>query len=150
VSEVITGQLREIGLDVQLKTFEWGAFLSHVDKPLKDGKQELFLLAWGPSTADADWVLRPLFLSSLFKPKGSNRFYYVNKEVDQLIEKQTDTVDAKKRYEVCKQAQIKIMQDAPIIPIAAIHQVIGVRSNVKGVIVLGTDHVLATEAYFAK
>jgi len=150
VAEVVAGQLREIGLDVKLQSFEWGAFLSHVGKPLKDAKQELFIMAWGPSTADADWVLRPLFSSNMFKPKGSNRFFYSDKTVDQLIEKQTDTVDPKERYEVCKQAQIKIMQDAPMIPIAALYQIIGVRSNVKDVIVLGTDHVLVTKAYIQK
>ena len=150
VGEVVTGQLREIGLDVKLQTFEWGAFLSHVGKPLKDAKQELFIMAWGPSTADADWVLRPLFRSNMFKPKGSNRFFLVDKKLDELIDKQTDTVDPKERYEVCKQAQIRIMQDAPMIPIAALYQVIGIRSNVKGVIVLGTDHVLVTKAYIKK
>jgi ABC-type transport system substrate-binding protein len=86
----------------------------------------------------------------MVKPKGSNRFYFSNAEIDQLIADQMNTVDPKKRYEICRQAQIKVMEEAPIIPIAALHQVIGVRSRVEGIIVLATDHVLATKARFKK
>jgi ABC-type transport system substrate-binding protein len=150
VTEAIASQIRAVGIDVDVRTFEWGAFLASVDKPRDAGQQELFLLAWGPSTADADWVLRPLFESSMVKPKGSNRFYFSNAEVDKLIAEQMNTVDPKKRYEICKEGQIKVMEEAPIIPIAELHQVIGVRSNVQGIIVLATDHVLATKARFKK
>ncbi len=150
VAEAVASQLRAVGVDVQLQNFEWGAFLSMVSKPRDAGQQELFLLAWGPSTADADWVLRPLFESDMVKPKGSNRFYFSNAEVDKLIEEQMNTVDPKQRYEICKQCQIKVMEEAPMIPIAALYQVIGVRSNVEGIVVLATDHVLATQAHFKK
>ncbi len=65
----------------------------------------------GPSTADGDWVLRPLFHSANWSPRDNNALY-ANPEVDALIEQGMRAM-GEARYELYKKSQEIIVRDAP-------------------------------------
>lgn len=148
IAEAVQGYLSAIGLNVELRKWEWAAYLSTLAKKPEEAEQELFLLGWAPSTGDGDWVLRPLFHTDSFAPKVNNYTYYSNKKVDELIVLGMTTADQKKRFEIYKEAQKLIMQDAPWVFLHNMDQTVGVKKGLKGVVVSPLELVLVRSASF--
>lgn len=136
IAEAIQGYFKKIGIEAKLHTADWATYLASLRKPPEDSKYDLALLGWAPSTGDGDWVLRPLFHSDYFAPKGGNRAYYKNPEVDELIIAGMKEVNPEKRKEYYKKAQEIIMKDAPWLFLHVQKDVIAYRANVKNVIEL--------------
>jgi ABC-type transport system substrate-binding protein len=103
----VQAMLAEVGIRVRVQVMEWAAYLSMLERR----EQEMFLLGWAPSTADGDWVLRPLFHSANWSPRDNNALY-ANPEVDALIEQGMRAM-GEARYELYKKAQEIIVRDAP-------------------------------------
>ncbi len=103
----VQAMLAEVGIKARVQVMEWAAYLSMLERR----EQEMFLLGWAPSTADGDWVLRPLFHSANWSPRDNNTLY-ANPEVDVLIEQGMRAM-GEARYELYKKAQEIIVRDAP-------------------------------------
>ena len=108
MSTVIQSNLRAVGINVALQTFEWGAFIAK----LRSKEQELFALSWMAGNEDPDMVMYPLLHSSQWTPGGPNRAMYKNDTFDELLHQARLTTDEKKRAELYRQAQ-RIMHDDP-------------------------------------
>jgi peptide/nickel transport system substrate-binding protein len=125
VAEVIQGQLKEVGIDAELKVLEWGTYAA-VRSAMKETR--LFIMGNGNPPLDLDFLLYKSFATT-----GSmNTSGYSNPEVDKLLEAQRVTVDSKKRREILLKAQQLIHEDSPWICLYYEFQNIGVRSDVKG------------------
>ncbi len=136
VVEAVQGYLQKIGIEAKLHTADWATYLASLRKPPEEAKYDLALLGWAPSTGDGDWVLRPLFHSKYWAPKGPNRAFYKNPEVDKLIMEGMTTVDPEKRKEAYRKAQEIIMKDAPWLFLHVQKNVIAYRTNIKNVVEL--------------
>ncbi len=147
IAEAVQAYLEKIGVKVKLRTMDWGAYLASLRKPLDKTDVQMFLLGWAPSTADADWVLRPLFHSSNWAPNGPNRAFYKNPEADKYIELGMSTVDPQKRREAYKKALEIIISDAPWIFLHTQNNVTGYQKYVKGLVVLPLELTYAMNAY---
>ena len=108
MSTVIQSNLKAVGINVALQTFEWGAFIAK----LRSKDQELFALSWMAGNEDPDMVMYPLLHSSQWTPGGPNRALYKNERFDDLLHQARLTTDDKKRAELYRQAQ-RIMYDDP-------------------------------------
>jgi peptide/nickel transport system substrate-binding protein len=108
MSTVIQSNLKAIGINVALQTFEWGAFIAN----LRSKEQELFALSWMAGNEDPDMVMYPLLHSTQWTPGGPNRALYKNEKFDELLHQARLTTDDKKRAELYRQAQ-RIMYDDP-------------------------------------
>ncbi|MBW2146227.1 MAG: glutathione ABC transporter substrate-binding protein [Deltaproteobacteria bacterium] len=148
ISEAVAGQLKKVGITVRLRKWEWAAFIKNTRKKPEEAKYEMFLLGWAPSTGDADWGMRPLFYSHLWAPKGSNRFYYKNPEVDKYIEEGMKTADREKRKEVYRKAQEALVNDPPWVMLHDMVQSVGVVENLENITVWPLEIVLVKDAYF--
>ena len=84
IAELVHIMLRDIGVDVSLRFWEWATYASMLSLPPERAEYELALLSWGIPTADADEPMRLLFYSRSWRPIGSNRMFYANERVDQL------------------------------------------------------------------
>ncbi len=104
VSEWVAGELAKIGIKVTVKTFEWGQYL---EKYRNHKYDTMYVLGWGGTAYDADFVFSNLFESSNF------RSYYKVAEVDKKIAEARNLVDANKRLALYKELQEKIVSDAP-------------------------------------
>ncbi len=109
MATVLQSNLKAVGVNVTLQTFEWGAFIAK----LRSKEQELFALSWMAGNEDPDMVMYPLLHSSQWTPGGPNRALYKNDTFDDLLHQARLTTDQAKRAELYRQAQRILADDPP-------------------------------------
>jgi peptide/nickel transport system substrate-binding protein len=110
LATVLQQQLRQVGIALDIRTFEFATFYSDVVK----GAFQLYSLRWVGGNEDPD-IFYYAFHSSSFPPKHANRSYYVNPEMDRLIDAGRSTVDQEKRKQIYAQVQKILARDLPYI-----------------------------------
>ena len=112
----IQADLEEVGMDVEIETYEWNTFLGEVNPGL-EGKADMAEMAW--MTNDPD-TLPYLTLRSAAMPDqgGFNSGYYANEEVDRLLEEARAATDQSRRAELYKEMQEIVQEDAPWVFVA--------------------------------
>jgi peptide/nickel transport system substrate-binding protein len=112
-STVIQEDLRRVGIDLDLRSYEFATFYADV----LQGSFQMFSLIWtGGGLVDPD-MLRRVFHSDQIPPFGFNRGYYSNARVDDLIDRATYATSEESRGTYYREAQKLIAEDAPYIPI---------------------------------
>ena len=107
----IQADLAEVGLNVEIETYEWNTFLGKVNPGL-EGKADMAEMAW--MTNDPDTLPYLALRSEAFPDKGGfNSGYYSNPEVDKLLEAARRSTDQAERAELYKQMQAIVHDDAP-------------------------------------
>jgi peptide/nickel transport system substrate-binding protein len=107
----IQADLAEVGLDVEIETYEWNTFLGKVNPGL-EGKADMAEMAW--MTNDPDTLPYLALRSEAFPDKGGfNSGYYSNPEVDKLLEAARRSTDQEERAGLYKQMQAIVHDDAP-------------------------------------
>lgn len=107
----IQADLAEVGLNVNIETYEWNTFLAQVNPGL-EGKADMAEMAW--MTNDPD-TLPYLALRTDAWPDagGFNSGYYSNPEVDTLLEQARVATSQDERAGLYKQMQEIVYDDAP-------------------------------------
>ena len=112
-STVIQQDLRHVGIDLQLRSYEFATFFADV----LNGNFQMFTLQWvSGALADPD-ILRRVFHSQQVPPAGFNRGHYRNPEVDRLLMLASDAEGEDERSQYYSAVQKIIAEDAPYIPI---------------------------------
>ncbi|SKC90188.1 glutathione ABC transporter substrate-binding protein [Maledivibacter halophilus] len=127
MAEIIQAQLKEVGIDVEVKILEWGAML----EGLNNKEHEMLILGWNNSTGDPDIGLYAPFHSSKHG-KGGNRVCYTNKRVDELLDLGRKTFDTEKRNEIYYEVQEIIYNEAAWGLLYNKEVVLGAKKNLKG------------------
>jgi peptide/nickel transport system substrate-binding protein len=109
VGEAIQGFLGAIGIDVRMRSYEWGTFFSDIRK----GNFQIYTLTW-VGIVDPD-IYYYIFHSKSVPPNGANRGDYLNPEVDLLIERGRVLQDREERKEVYGQVQKILARDLPYV-----------------------------------
>jgi peptide/nickel transport system substrate-binding protein len=115
LAHVIASQLGEVGIDVEVRPFEFGTFFADV-------KKGAFQLASMQSTdiGEPD-LLRTYFNESQIPtaaaPTLQNRWHYRNAVVDQLTENGRRIVDPAQRKVIYSWVQKILAVDVPVIPL---------------------------------
>ncbi|GEN44777.1 ABC transporter substrate-binding protein [Alkalibacillus haloalkaliphilus] len=125
VSEIVQADLAQIGITANIVIEEWAPYLERTQQ----GDHELFMLGWSGTNGDPDY-----FLSSLLhgdNAGASNRSFYQNDEVDELLDAAKMAVDQDERAELYKEAQAIIYEDSPMIPLVHSEPVLASLSNVQ-------------------
>ncbi|OPH56003.1 ABC transporter substrate-binding protein [Paenibacillus ferrarius] len=128
VAEVLQSQLKGIGIDLQVKVMEFGAYIDAASK----AQTEMFISGWGNATGDADYNQYNLFHSSSHGVPGNHSFY-ANKEVDQLIESGRKEADPEKRKQIYEKAQAIEINDVALLPYRSSENLAAIAKNVQGV-----------------
>jgi peptide/nickel transport system substrate-binding protein len=110
LAAVLQQQLRQAGIALDIRSFEFATFYADVVK----GAFQLYSLRWVGGNEDPD-IFYYAFHSSSFPPKHANRSYYVNPEMDRLIEAGRSTVDQEKRKQIYAKIQQILARDLPYI-----------------------------------
>jgi peptide/nickel transport system substrate-binding protein len=107
----IQADLAEVGLNVEIRTYEWNTFLGEVNPGL-EGKADMAQMAW--MTNDPD-TLPYLTLRTQAWPEegGFNSGYYSNEEVDALLEQARRATDQSERAALYREMQEIVREDAP-------------------------------------
>lgn len=127
---VLQQQWRDVGVQLDIRTFEFGTFYSDVVK----GAFQVYSLRWIGGNEDPD-IFEHVFHSASFPPKRANRSYYVNKQVDELIDQGRKELDRGKRKAIYIKLQQIISQDLPYIHLWYLDNVLIHNKRVKNVTV---------------
>jgi ABC-type transport system substrate-binding protein len=111
-SEAIAGYLREVGLNVNVTTSDWGAFLGRVNAPHSENTVDMHLLGWAPGILDADQQMQQ-FRSATHPPAGLGTAFYTNPRVEELLARADVEVDQNARQQDYCDASKIIWEDAP-------------------------------------
>jgi ABC-type transport system substrate-binding protein len=134
MAQALQQQWKKAGIDVSLDTMEWAAYLAATRKPLDQTDVEVFLLGWAPSSAEARWILYPLYGTDQWVPKGNNRLFYSNKQFDEYVDKLTKATDKADRDKNLKLAQELLYREVPQLPVLVTKETIGFSKKLRGVI----------------
>ena len=110
MAAVLQQQLREVGIRLDIRTFEFATFYSDVQK----GAFQLFSLRWVGGNEDPD-IFEDIFSSKSFPPKRANRGYYSNPQVDQLIDDARSTVDRGRQKRDYDEIQRIVAEELPYV-----------------------------------
>lgn len=113
VAEAIQSDLKAVGVQVTLTTYEWAVYLDKVTR----GDHALALMGWTGDNGDPDNFLYLLLSGENVKPPAQNISFYSNPKVTQLLREAKVQTTQGKRAELYKQAQVIIHDDAPWIPL---------------------------------
>ena len=125
----IRDDLRDIGLDVELKKEEWSGYL----KLVQNGEHQMCVLGWSPDVADADNYLYVL-LSKEGAVKGSanNVSFYRSDAFQERVAKARKSYDPAERRRLYAEAQQIAFDDAPMVPLIVQPRMAATASYVKG------------------
>jgi peptide/nickel transport system substrate-binding protein len=110
MAAVLQQQLREVGIVLDIRTFEFATFFSDVTR----GAFQFYSLRWIGGNEDPD-IFEYIFHSSKFPPNGANRGYYANPRVDVLIDQARAEPDQKLRKQLYGEIQQILAEDLPYI-----------------------------------
>lgn len=125
-AQIIQANLKEVGIDVEIETVEWGTYLQLTAQ----GQFDVFIGGWVSGTSDADIVLFPLLHSS-FHGGAGNRALYVNSEYDKLVETGRTSINPQDRLNAYNKAQKILAEDMPLIPLYYKNDNMGLSKKIK-------------------
>lgn len=148
IAEAVAAQLKKIGIEARIEVLEWGTIrqywggLKSEDCPL-----EIFIMGAGASSGDADWGLRPIFMTH---PTNENNYgFYSNEEFDDLVVRAMRETDREKRNRLYRRAQeIVYLEDPGAIWLYDLYYVVAARRNVTGIRSSPLGVVTFAEAHF--
>ena len=127
---VIQDNLKAIGINVEIKTYQWASYVAFVENPAQE--KGMFLMAWNIANDDPDELLYPLYHSSQIDAH-TNVVFYKNEDFDNLISKARKTTDKEKRIELYKKAQDIIQEELPHYAILYPMQNFAYKKSIKGI-----------------
>lgn len=111
LARLVQEQLGQVGIDVDLKKLAWSAYR----KELLTGDYALFRLGWEADYPEPGNLLYNNFAGG--GKSGGNLTGYNNSEFDALMKQARLEKDHARRREIYRQAEEKMLADAPIIPL---------------------------------
>jgi len=94
------------------------------------GQLTFFRFAWRPDYPIGDALLFPLFFSG--NAGGNNLTNYNNPDVDELLESARSEKNRDKRWQLYRDAEGKILEDAPVMPLLFYQTARVIAGNVQG------------------
>jgi peptide/nickel transport system substrate-binding protein len=116
---VMQQQLREVGIVLDIRSFESATFFSDV----VHGAFQMYGLRWIGGNEDPD-IFEHAFHSSKFPPNGANRGFYSNPRLDALIDKARREIDPTVRKPLYAEVQRILAEDLPYIDLFYLDNVV--------------------------
>ena len=110
IAAVLQQQLREVGIALDIRTFEFATFFSDVTS----GAYQLYSLRWIGGNEDPD-IFEYAFHSAKFPPHGANRSYYSNPRIDALIDQARSELDQNTRKHLYAEIQQILADELPYV-----------------------------------
>jgi peptide/nickel transport system substrate-binding protein len=115
VARVIAAQLAEVGIEVEVRSFEFATFFADVKK----GQYQLASMQTSEIT-EPDYYFtyfNSSWIPNARQPDGYNRWHYINGDVDRLTEAGRRELDVEKRKVIYDQVQRIVADDVPVVPL---------------------------------
>ncbi|MET0051835.1 MAG: ABC transporter substrate-binding protein [Candidatus Thiodiazotropha sp.] len=126
LATIIQSQLREVGISVQVRSYDWGTFFGDI----KQGNFQLYSLTWvGLRTPD---IYREIFATDAVPPNGANRGRYSNPRVDAWLDETRNGLDLSGQAERYRHIAEAVHRDLPYIPLWYEDQILAHSRRVTG------------------
>jgi peptide/nickel transport system substrate-binding protein len=117
LAAVLQQQMRAAGIELSIRSAEFGTFYSDVTR----GLFQMYILKWLGSNEDPD-IFRYMYSSNSFPPKGANRGHYVNPQIDALLAQASTATGSPQEIEARRRSNYiaveKILaEDMPSVPL---------------------------------
>jgi len=126
IAEAMAVDLAKVGIEVELMTEDWGAYLEHRN----EGKFPMWMLGWGSDNGDPDNFIGWHFVHPMGEPKAED--CYNNDELTQLLIDGAREPDTAKREQMYQRAEEIVHDDMPRVPIVWPAGKTFFRKNVQG------------------
>jgi peptide/nickel transport system substrate-binding protein len=110
-AEAIAEQLRSVGINLEILTYEWGTFFADIRR----GSFHLYSLQW-VGVHDPD-IYRQTLHSAMVPPEGNNRGRYRNPRMDRLTDEGLTAASTPVRRRIYARVQRLAARDLPFIPL---------------------------------
>ncbi len=127
IAETIASYLADIGIQVELKTEDWGTYLSDYNQ----GKFPLYMLGWSPDYPDPDNYLFTFFGPETIK-SASGCTTEVCERIGELLFKARTEPDPEVRQELYAEVQRLVYENVIRIPVAHNNPLHATLKNVEG------------------
>jgi len=108
-AEIIQAQLKNVGIKLDIRGFDWGTLFADI----RAGNFQLYSLEWvGVTEPD---IYHYVFSSKSLPPDGANRGYYLNPELDRLIDTGRRTMNPDARRAIYAEIQKIAARDLPYV-----------------------------------
>ncbi|WP_065649748.1 glutathione ABC transporter substrate-binding protein GsiB [Pantoea eucrina] len=130
-------QLAQVGVKVKVTAMDAGQRAAEVEgKGQKESGVRMFYTGWSASTGEADWALTPLFATTSWPPAIFNTAFYSNPQVDKDLADALKTTDRERKAQLYKDAQDRIWNDRPWIPLVVEQLLSASNKNLTGFYVM--------------
>ena len=135
LATVIQSQLKEVGIDVTIQSYDWGTFYADI----KAGRFQMFGLSWvGLKMPD---IFRYVFHSKSIPPAGANRGRLNDATVDRLIEEAEQQSELEQQAMYYQALQRRLLEVLPYVPL-------WYEDNVAAISQAVTDYTLSADGNF--
>ena len=126
LAEILQSELRHIGVEAKIVTYDWGTYLEKTD----NGEHDMAMLGW-ISDADPDNFFYYLLSKTHAEKPAFNIAFYRSDEMQDVLERARTSTDRNERIELYQQAQAIFHRDAPWVPLAHAQQLLVVDRRVR-------------------
>jgi peptide/nickel transport system substrate-binding protein len=126
IARIIQAQLAKVGIDLTLKSYEWGTFYGDI----KSGNFQITSMRWVGVT-EPDFYY-DIFHSSQIPPAGRNRGRYRSAEMDRLVTEGRLTTNPRARRAIYAKVQDLAAEDLPYISLWHPNNISVVHKRVQG------------------
>lgn len=134
LATVVQQYLKEVGIDAEIEQLEWGTYISEG----KAGKHTAAFFGWMADNGDPDNFLNVFFNSE--NQGSTNRAFYTNKKVDEMLVEAQKTTNTDKREELYKEVQEIVVDDAPFVFLNHMKMQIPIRKEVNNFVLYPTNN----------
>lgn len=127
IVQLIAENLKKIGIGVTIKSYEFGTFY----RDIRQGSFDMYSLTW-VGISDPD-IYHFAFHSEQIPPHGANRGFYMNKDLDRLLDQSRTTLDLDKRKKIIQKIQEMVYQGFVYVPLWYESTYAVVQKNLRGV-----------------
>lgn len=132
MATAIQADLKAVGIDANIQTFEWGTYLDKVFTPDPKNVPPLHEMSWAGDNGDPDNFLYILLSGAQWPGNGFNDSFLKDDRLDALLGEAQQTTDRARRAQLYKEAQHRAMDLAPWVPIDHETQIVVMNPDIKG------------------
>jgi len=131
-AEIFQAGLQQLGVDAKIQQVTGGALFDTINTADPKKMPDAFTLYWIPDFADPLNFLYPPFSATQIGNGGFNGSLYNNPAYDALLGTAFGQPDRTKRIAIYKKAQLMLVEDAPHLWLADLHNIVGMSASVTG------------------
>lgn len=129
VAQYVQADLKKIGVDIEIVSFDWGTYLDKIGK----GEHDMCIIGWTGDNGDPDNFLFTLWSKDSAQQTPTNNYsFYEDEQVTEWLKRAQIESNPEQRAELYRRAQRKMAEDRPFLPLAHSQVIVPARAEIEG------------------